>query len=128
MYKKKELKTSCGVSLVLNKSANANNKRCFKSNSVKVTSMSPAEVKTGLLASEHLAFGPNGCHDHGVAERDDKSRNDEQGSGHERHVQLPLPRLREVDPALQLTWDTKIGSSGCRVYMGGKQMPCNEKL
>ena len=43
---------------------------------------------------------PDGDGDGGVAHRDDHSRHDEDGEGDQAHVALPLPRLREVYPAL----------------------------
>ena len=43
---------------------------------------------------------PDGDGDGGVAHRDDHSRHDEDGEGDQAHVDLPLPRLREVYPAL----------------------------
>lgn len=51
---------------------------------------------------EGLALGPDRVDDDGVAGRDDHRRDDEQRRRHQRHVHLPLPLWREVDPALQL--------------------------
>lgn len=48
----------------------------------------------------HLALGPDGVDDDGVAGGNDEGREEEYGKGHHCHVQLPLPRLRKVDPAL----------------------------
>ena len=48
-------------------------------------------------------LNPDGAHDNDVASEDEKSRQDEQGDGHQRQVELPLPRRRQVDPALHLT-------------------------
>ena len=49
---------------------------------------------------EDLAPPPDGNGDGGVAHGDDHSRHDEDGEGDQAHVDLPLPRLREVYPAL----------------------------
>lgn len=67
------------------------------------TSVISIAVHPLLLAGEHLALGPDGDHDHRVAERNDERRNEEERQRHQHQVHLPLPREIKVDPALQLT-------------------------
>ena len=43
---------------------------------------------------------PDGGSDGGVAHGDDDGGDDEDGEGHQAHVDLPLPRGAEVYPAL----------------------------
>ena len=43
---------------------------------------------------------PDGDSDDGVADCDDDGGDDEDGEGHQAHVELPLPLFAEVNPAL----------------------------
>ena len=49
---------------------------------------------------EDLAPPPDGHGDGGVADGDDDGGDDEDGERHETHVDLPLPRVAELYPAL----------------------------
>jgi hypothetical protein len=56
----------------------------------------------GGVCVEDPTLRPDGGHDHGVAEGDDAGRDDKQGHRHRRDIQLPVPRLGQLDPALRL--------------------------
>ena len=47
-----------------------------------------------------LPLAPDGGHDHGVAGCDDDGGDEEEAGADQGHVQLPVPLLREADPAL----------------------------
>ena len=51
---------------------------------------------------------PDGGSDGGVAHGDDDGGDDEDGEGHQAHVDLPLPRGAEVYPALGAVFCRKI--------------------
>ena len=60
--------------------------------------------RTFLRGLEGASLAPDGGDDDDVAGGDDERGHREQRHRHHAHVQLPLPLLRELDPALQPTF------------------------
>jgi hypothetical protein len=63
--------------------------------------LTSAAVGSGVWG-EGLALPPDGEHNDGVAPRDDEGRHHKEWDSYQRDVQLPLPRLRKLYPALRL--------------------------
>jgi len=69
---------------------------------VSAASIGGCDHSVGLLRNpEVLPLAPNGDDDDDVAGADQQRGYHKDGQGDERHVQLPLPHLVKLDPALE---------------------------